>query len=121
MFNKFILLFVIIFCIAFEVSASSIHDQSSVIQREKYLVNPEMLFIEDGILFLQTERCGAQPLKSVSFDSGRCFIAFPSEIIESEYYQQGYRCNGCGYTFVKTNPGPPGTCPVCKKYDWTVF
>jgi len=70
---------------------------------------------------LETEYSGFLPLESITYDNGICYALLSPEIIQSEYYTQGYKCNSCGYTFVKTTPGPPKKCPVCKNNDWTLF
>lgn len=115
MVKKVILGVMVFYCIAF--GSVSAHPTEEV----KLSVDSERLFFEAGNLYLATEHGEFILLKSLFYEGGRCYTVFPPEIIQNFYYTQGYRCNGCGYTFIKTTPGAPGICPVCKKYDWTLF
>jgi hypothetical protein len=124
MFRRLILGIAMFFCIVFGIASAhtiNYHHENKEIQETKFSVNSEKLFFEAGKLFLETEHGGYLPLESIFYENDRCYTFLSSEMIQNEYYSQGYRCNSCGYTFVKTTPGAPGIYPVCKKYDWTLF
>jgi len=114
MFNKFILVVSLFFCIAFQSASAHVNDEA------KFSIDTEKLFLESGRLFFESDYHGMIPLKSIDYLNDRCYIRLSLEVLKGDY-MQGYQCNYCSYVLIKTNPGAPGSCPQCGRYDWMIM